>query len=563
VLEALAALVLYATAVVWLTWPLAQQATSRLPATVGPCAFDTPLISWILAHETRALTTAPAELPHGNQYHPARFTLFYGPTALGALPLYAPVFLATGNPALAINLTLLGGAALTAWTMHLLLVAFTRSHLAGMVAASTFLMTRWLFWNQAPTNPFYACLELCPLIMAVAARPDVRIAPLLGLVVLQCLSDVAYVAAAMLAPLTVIGLVRLLRPATRPAGLRTLAVVLATPVVVAPVYAGYALVASQNPDIALQTNWRGLGSKLFPWLGQHLTELPWGPIGDMSPASVAPVAILLVLVGLVVAALRGIERGPTRSLWGHALLWTVVGFVISLTPAVTWRGRVVWLPHAWLADWKFVNVLREPERLAIASLIGLSVLAGLAFARCTASARAPWRAAAATLLLAATYVQYSQGFSVPFRRQPLPAEYPTAAAPAEPALVDVLRQDRGPVLEVPVGPNGGRLPFFHAGALYRSIYHRRPIVNGYAGYWPQGFAERMELAGRLPDPDALDALRRETGLATIVVHQADPFNKDAYPAWEKLAAQGGGHGLQLVARVGDDLVFAVRSTDAR
>jgi hypothetical protein len=90
-LAAAAALALYAVLVVWLTWPLASRATSDLPDTVGTCRFDTPLIGWILAHETHALATAPADLPHGNQYHvSAPNALFYGLTAFGALPPSRP-----------------------------------------------------------------------------------------------------------------------------------------------------------------------------------------------------------------------------------------------------------------------------------------------------------------------------------------------------------------------------------------------------------------------------------------------------------------------------------------
>jgi hypothetical protein len=453
---------------------------------------------------------------------------------------------------------------LTAWTLHLVLVAFTQSQLAGAVAAWTFLTTRWLFWEHVRRIRSNACLELFPLIVAVAARPDVRIGPLLALVVLQCLQR---------RRLRLRGLAGAARgDRARPARATSDASrrhsgrwqsVLATPVLLAPVLAGYVIVAAQNPDIALQTNWRGLGSTLFPWLGQHLTELPWGPIGELAPTAVAPVAILLVLVGLAVVVLRGAESEATTSLWRHALVWTVVGFVISLTPAVTWGDHVVRLPHAWLADWKVVNVLREPGRLAMAALIGLSLLAGLAFARCTASMRATWRVAAATLLLGAIYVQYAHGFSVPFRRQALPAAYPTTAAPAAPALVDVLRQGSGTSARGARRTGRRPLAVLPRGALYRSIYHRRPIVNGYAGYWPRGFLERMALAGRLPDPTALAALQSETGLTTIVVHQAVPAEKGARAAWEKLAADGGGDGLELVARVGDDLVFAVRGANPR
>jgi hypothetical protein len=235
-----------------------------------------------------------------------------------------------------------------------------------------------------------------------------------------------------------------------------------------------------------------------------------------------------------------------------------VGLVISLTPAVVWNGHVIRLPHAWLAEWKPVRALREPERLAIGALIGLSLLGGLAFDRCTARLRPALRVAVATMLLATIYVQYAQGFAVPFRRLPLPARYPTLSPDTSPALVRVLRGGEGPVLEVPVGPLGGVSPFFHIGALYRSIFHWRPIVNGYDGYWPAGFAERMELAGRLPDPGALAALRRETGLTTLVVHQALRLDPDANATWDAIAAAGGSGDLHLVARVGDDLVFSVR-----
>jgi hypothetical protein len=553
--EAAAALALHAVLVVWLTWPLAPRAATHLPDTVGTCRFDTPLIAWILAHETHALATAPSTLPHGNQYHPAPNALFYGPTAFGALPLFAPVFLATGNPTPAINLTLLGGAALTAWMLHLVLVAATGSHAAGAVGGFAFLTTRWLFWDLVPTNPFYACLAPFPLIVAAAAAREVRVRRLLPLVVLQCLTDVAYVAAAVLAPLATIGLVRTARRATRRAGLRTLAVVLAAPVVLAPVYAGYAIVAARNPHIAEQTNWRGSGSPLFPWLGQHLTELPWGPFTELSPLTMAPIVLLVIAVGLAVAGVRGAGSEPARRLARHALVWTVIGIAVSLTPAVVWEGRVIRLPHAWLADWAPLRVLREPERLAIAALIGLSLLAGLAFHRCTTALNGRLRATAAAMLLVAIYVQYAWGFTVPFRRRPLPAAYPTVAVDTSPALVAALREGDGPVLELPVGPFGGVSPFFHVGALYRSTLHWRPLLNGYDGYWPAGFPERMALAGRLPDADALAELRRETGLTTIVVHQRLHVDATARAAWESLAASGGRDDLRLVRRIGDDLVF--------
>src|SRR5262245_39157931 len=114
----------------------------------------------------------------------------------------------------------------------------------------------------------------------------------------------------------------------------------------------------------------------------------------------------------------------------------------------------------------------------------------------------------------------------------------------------------------------------------RAVFHRRPLVNGYTGYWPAGVRERMALVRRLPEPDALAALRNTTGLELILVHTslfgaierelchdparwgmvaercvADPGAGER-AAW-LTAARDGRADLRLVASHADDLVFAV------
>jgi hypothetical protein len=91
--------------------------------------------------------------------------------------------------------------------------------------------------------------------------------------------------------------------------------------------------------------------------------------------------------------------------------------------------------------------------------------------------------------------------------------------------------------------------------MYRSIFHRHDVLNGYVSYWPSGFAERMALAERLPDPDALAELRRETGLAYIWVHGRDLA--ESRTAWNAIAREGRGY-LTLVTSDGGELLFAVK-----
>src|SRR4030095_6480273 len=74
----------------------------------------------------------------------------------------------------------------------------------------------------------------------------------------------------------------------------------------------------------------------------------------------------------------------------------------------------------------------------------------------------------------------------------------------------------GPLLELPIDDSVVTQP----GIVYRSIFHRRALINGYSGYYPEGFRARRRLAMALPDAAALAALERFTGLELILVHTA-------------------------------------------
>ena len=194
--------------------------------------------------------------------------------------------------------------------------------------------------------------------------------------------------------------------------------------------------------------------------------------------------------------------------------------------------------------------------------MGLCVLAGAAFAECL---RIPQRAVPALLarvlliglVPGLMYIQYERG-DPDLLREPLPAEYPLwELRPPAPALLQVLQRPGGPVLEGPVSGIYGAL---HARAMYHSTFHWRPLLNGYSSFRPAGFDERMRLAARLPDPDALAALRRETGLELLLMH-AEKLRPAERDTWLALAEHGG-HGLSLVARDGDDILFAVGDPDA-
>ncbi len=556
--RAAAALAGYVVLVVWLTWPLATHLTTHLPDTHEACRYDLPFTGWMFGWESHILSTAPSQFADANFYHPTPHAMFYGPTCISALPYFAPTFLATGNPALSLNVLLLAAVALTAWVLHLVVLGWTGSHAAGFVAACTWLTNRWVLWEFAPTAPLYGLMLYFPLIMRATAVPAASFAAalrVLPLLVLQELVHFGYIAPATLGPVAALGAVRALRPSTRAAGLRLLAVVGIAALFLVPEYAGYQVVQHDNPHLAEQTLWRGLA--------QPETNLPWGFLDFQAATAITPAALVLIALGGLSFLLASPERaGDTRRAWSQGAWWALVGGLMSLTPTVRWDGVPYRQPLYWVIQWiPMLGRIRVPARLGVAGFMGLAVLAGLAFAECVRRLPATWRArpiarpAFAALVALAMYYGYVRGYGRPvYLRKPLPASYPIAPAIQETDVTRRLREPGGPVLDLPVGP-GGVLPMWHTRAMYRSIFHWRPLVNGYASYWPEAFPARMALAARLPDADALAALRTDTGLAAIIVHLNEVTDAER-AAWEAVAA-GRRSDLRLDVRDGDELLFTV------
>jgi hypothetical protein len=472
-----------------------------------------------------------ASLPSAGSFHPAPRSLFYGEAAFGALPYFAPPFLATGNPTLALNLLFFGSVALTAIAIHLVTWRWTASHVAGLVAACTFLTTRWVLWTWTPGAPNYAVVFYLPWIILLASRPSLgpaALAGLGGLVVLQGLVT-PYYAVMTLVPLGMLALGRSLRATTRAAGIRMLGMLAAAAVVLALAYRPYLHTRLDNPELATQTAYVAVGWPRSQALSLGTLLSATGPLG------VSIAALALVAFGAVLRLARpdGVGRVP-RSAWVHATFWAAVGVWLSRPPLVDLAGMTVPLPQyfVWGA---LTSLVRDVQRLGVAGLVGLSMLSGIAFAECAHRLRS-WRPPAlgvvggfAAAFLAWTYGGYADGRMPPggVPQRSLPKAYPTLAAPAPASGLSVeLSRPGGPLLELPAATMRD-----HARAMYASIFHRRKVLNGYASYWPIGFPERMALVCRLPDPDAVALLREETGLELILVHLGGRAFLDDAGAW--------------------------------
>jgi hypothetical protein len=516
--------IVYLGATVLMTWPLAANITSHLPNSAVAAPLDLLHIGWALAHQSRALVEGISSYADAGIYYPTANSLFYGQTGIGALPVFAPIYLITKNPTLALNVLLFFGCTATALSLHLVLRRVTASDAAGFVAAWTFLMCRWMFWTFVPSVPNYSLLAFFPLLILLVAQPlgSFRAALwILPLIVAQCLPDIAYLAFSLLAALGVVAVAQLPIRSRRADGWRLLGVLVITVLILSPFYVMYGYISSINPDIATQTRWIGLG--------QMITTFPWGFRMYVYPTSIPILATPLIILGCCMTLWRWRREGSSlqTSVWAVSLLFVFVGLWISLTPRISWFGSVIEMPHQWVSEiTPLYGRFRVPARLAISALMGLCMLAGLATAEIiqltgTRLNAQPRRILAASLALVVGVLWSAQaGYGVgeplgQLRRQQM-FKYPLRLAPgADSQLVQALVAGTGTVLELPSNP---RKPARDAAAMYRAIFHQRPLINGYNGYWPKGYSQRIKLASRLPDPQIVAQFAAEAGLRHVVVH---------------------------------------------
>jgi hypothetical protein len=263
------------------------------------------------------------------------------------------------------------------------------------------------------------------------------------------------------------------------------------------------------------------------------------PYHDVDPLLVGAVVLAALLVALV-PGVRRLLRGAPESAFGFYAAAALAAALLALGPRILSAGRIIGMgPYYWL--YRFVpgfDGLRVPGRYLMLVALFLAVLAGLG----AAALLARWRRAGAVALVAASAVLLVEGW-----QGPLPTNVRIAAKGYELTarqldmgdrvnpLYRIVRDTPGHVvlIEFPFGePAYGILATFYAG------YHRRPLVNGYSGFFPENYQRRATFLGHIPfDLDAATKALATSGATLALVHE------DAFP-------DGRGHEITdwLVAR---------------
>lgn len=214
--------------------------------------------------------------------------------------------------------------------------------------------------------------------------------------------------------------------------------------------------------------------------------------------------LLLALLTIASPGVRRFLRGTPDSLVGFFVLAAALAAVLALGPQISAAGHLIGTgPYAWLVA--FVpgfDGVRVPARFLILVALFLACLAGYG-----AAALLQWRPRAATgVLVAAGMVLLLESWAGPFQTNTRLAAEGYEITPRElrmandlPPIYKVLRDDPNPVvlIEFPFG-----VPAWDLHSVFYAGYHKRPLVNGYSGFFPESqkvLTNAFGMVGSNPD----------------------------------------------------------------
>lgn len=538
---------LFVLLTVVLTWPMAR----RLRVVD---AGDSAFFAWAIGWEMHALATDPERLPHGNIFHPLRYTLGMDEPVIGTTVLVAPLGLFTSDAVLLYNVARLMTFVLSGVTAYACARGLGTGEGPALVAGAAFafspirtdqlahlstLGTQWLPLVVLFVFRFFRHGRARDALLAAGSFVLAGLAcgyhAVIGVMVLPPAAlPVAWgrwnrlplaAAAGAIAALGLLPLYLLHRAALDPLGyVRGTA---ETAYFSAPLEA-FLATSARN---------RVWGEATAPFRTTHANNLFPG----------------LVLPGIVVAgaiALWRDGRRPTREAVGLALL-ALAAAAVAVGPEITAFGKALAPgPFALAREVALFRMIRVPSRSGAFLALALALLAGKALQRWRD--RPAWIAAAGAAAILETVIApvpmpaWAQAVD---SSRPVPAVYAwLAAQPGEPAVVELPMLDIRGVVERPA--------FHESIYMVRSTRHWKPLLNGYAGIEPASYVELRERALRFPSRESLDAFHAR-GARYVIVHRGG-FGPNKWerierelPAW----MEGPAPRLRRVAEMDGDLVL--------
>jgi hypothetical protein len=475
-----------------MTWPSVLHLASR-SVEHQDIFFNLWRMEWV----RHALLTSPRDLFNGNQFYPEPGVLAYSDAMLVESLVAFPLLSAGLRPMLVHNLLLLGVIAASGIGMFALARQLWGNTPGAIVAGVIFAFAPYRFshfmhmelqWTVWMPWAFWA-------LQRTLDTGALRFGLLTGLFMALQLTSSIYYGLFLALVLGTVGAIQMIGMGRR--AVRSMAALTAGAALLAVTAWAYSgPYRSASSRVGLRTEEEILKYSAHPSSYLHVPESNrlygrWR--AGSTELSLFPgyLPVALALVALVTVR-------PTKTSLAYA-----AGLALAVDFSFGLNGLIY--PHLQhhLAVFKG---LRAPSRASILFLMCLGVLAARACAVILARLPTSRRTACAAAITALILMEY---WSAPMRLIWYPHRallYETLAA-----LPD------GNVLELPI-PRPDTLPFHDSRYLYTSTFHWKTLVNGYSGYYPTSYLERLVRLGRFPSRSAINQMRFDK-VRYVVVHE--------------------------------------------
>lgn len=576
----LEALLAYAAIAVVMTWPLAIRLGSEIAWDLGDPVFNAWVMRWTGGQVLAALGgdfNALHQYWHGNIFSPERLTIAYSehltPQMLQTLPIYA----ATGNIVLCYNLLFLSTFVLSGFGTYLFVRDLTGRPLAAFFAGLAFafapyrisqyshlqvLSTYWMSLALFGLHRYFATRRRRPLAGAAAA---------LTLQNLSCgyylLFFMPFAAAYCLFEMTRQRLLRDVRTWTS-LGLAAIAVAAVTWPFVSPY-----LELRRTADVGVRTRDEvvqfaadvqafGTASQFSRLWGERVRAYPKGEGEGFPGFTILALAAVGLLAGRLIQSRRNGGLQPasepgTQRTRSEAIFFGIAALgagLLALGPIIRFGGQAIGTgPYDLLFTYvPGFDGVRVPARYLMIVALFLAILAGFgAAALLTRRFGRPIVMVACALVLAESWVVplwtnvriAARGFELTPRHLAMGDDVSPIYRWARDAPGKVV------LIEFPFAePAYDILATFYAGE------HRRPLVNGYSGFFSEAYLRRATFLRRIPeDFDAATKALRSSGATHAIVHEAAIPDGRGHVLSDWLL----GIGAQVVMTHGTDKLFAI------
>ena len=516
---------------VW-SWPLATQIASRVAFDPG----DPMLNTWILWWNSQAVPFTE------RWWSPPIFYPMPGALALsehlaGISLFTTPLLLAGATPALAYNAALLLSGTLSGFFAYLLVRRLTGSEAASICAGVAYAFAPFragqISHLQVLTSQWMPLMLLA--LHAYIEGGGRKWLAVFGLAwIIQSLSNGYYLL--FMPPLIVLWLLWFTIARRRvQAALNILAAWTVASVALLPVLLKYRRIHQSFGFFRTRGE-----IEMFSAHPTSLLNPP--PMLALWPERHVPVVedflfpgltVLLVIAGglLMILRRRQLAPFPLHTLWFY-IAGAVLMVAMTLGPAAAESGVAGWVkPYQWLMALPGFDGIRVPARFGMLMALCLSIACGLAVTTLL-PARRSMRALVVGLVLAGLFADGA-------------IEQLTGSMP--PGRVELPDVPAGAVLELPPDDTG-----VNVGAMFRSIHHRMPLINGYSGYIPAHYGI-LGQSLRRGDVSAVVELARGRNLLLLVAERNDPagdFRRlvESIPGIQRLELSGAGWSYLLPAQ---------------